>query len=218
MTAHGLRVVSSRNGRRHIHQIGIFDSIISSSSKLHAGRRLASRPVRHSLDWNHRGAPTWTQAAALLSLPLQPYGTAGRAKELAPCAMTPERVLPTGRHARIRTNSCTEAAKPKNSSGSSRGTERFFDGISKKHCIVTFHARAIPTSEVGDDETGSRSTCDYKRPGNTNRHCRPIGRPVQPPAKYANFSPNANATGSHFAGAKNHIRNINRRQNLFDIS
>lgn len=57
MTAHGPRVVSGCNSRLHVLQIGIFDSIISLSSKFHAGRRLASRPVRHALDWNHRGVP-----------------------------------------------------------------------------------------------------------------------------------------------------------------
>ncbi|MCA8063329.1 hypothetical protein LGM89_25820 [Burkholderia sp. AU31624] len=118
----------------------------------------------------------------------------------------------------IRTNRRAESAKPKNSSGSPRGTEGFFDGNSKKRCIVTCHTRAIPTSEVGEDETGPRSTRDNKRVGNADRRRRLIERPVQPLAKHANFSPSANATGTRFAGAKNHIRNINRRQNLFDIS
>ncbi|WP_143751011.1 hypothetical protein [Burkholderia sp. HI2714] len=127
-------------------------------------------------------------------------------------------VAPAAIEFAIRTNGWAESAMPTNSSGSPRGTERFFDGNSKKHCIVTFHTHAIPTSEVGDDETGPRSTRDNKRYGNTDRRGRLIERPVQPLAKHANFSPSANATGTRFAGAKNHIRNINRRQNLFDIS
>lgn len=57
MTAHGLHVFSGCNSRLHVRQIGVFDSIISSSSEFHAEGRLASRPVRHAIDWNHRGVP-----------------------------------------------------------------------------------------------------------------------------------------------------------------
>ena len=127
-------------------------------------------------------------------------------------------VAPTAIEFAIRTNRCAESAKLKNSSGSPRGTERFFNGNSKKHWVVTFHTHAIPTSEVGEDETGPRSTRDNKRYGNADRRRRLIERPVQPLEKHANFSPITNASGARFAGAKNHIRNINRRQNLFDIS
>ncbi|MDN7489003.1 hypothetical protein QZM35_14955 [Burkholderia sp. AU45274] len=63
-------------------------------------------------------------------------------------------VAPAAIEFAIRTNRCAESAKPKNSSGSPRGTERFFNGNSKKHWVVTFHTHAIPTSEVGEDETG----------------------------------------------------------------
>ncbi|WP_185736002.1 hypothetical protein [Burkholderia cepacia] len=63
----------------------------------------------------------------------------------------------------------------------------FPDGISEQPGIVTFSARAMPASKVGDDETGPRST-RYKRPsGRTGRHCRLLERPVQPLAKYANL-------------------------------
>ena len=89
-----------------------------------------------------------------------------------------------------------------NSSGSPRGTERFFNGNSKKHWVVTFHTHAIPTSEVGEDETGPRSTRDNKRYGNADRRRRLIERPVQPLEKHANFSPITNASGARFAGAK----------------
>lgn len=194
MTAHGLRVVSGCNSRRHVLQIGIFVSIISLSSKFHAGRRLASRPIRHSLDWSHRDVPP------------------GRSRCVAAV------VAPAAIEFAIRTNRRVESAKPKHSSGSPRGTERFFDGNSKKHWVVTFHTHAIPTSEVGEDETGPRSTHDNKRHGNADRRRRLVERPVQPPEKHANFSPITHATGTRFAGAKNHIRNINRHQNLFDIS
>ena len=63
----------------------------------------------------------------------------------------------------------------------------FPDGISEQPGVVTFSARAMPASKVGDDETGPRST-RYKRPsGRTGRHYRLLERPVQPLAKYANL-------------------------------
>ncbi|MCA8274865.1 hypothetical protein LGN17_20470 [Burkholderia sp. AU30280] len=87
----------------------------------------------------------------------------------------------------IRTSRFAKSTQPKNPSESPRETERFFDVVSKKHGIVTFHARAIPTSEIGDDEAGPRSTRATTRPGNTGRHGKPVARPVQPPAKYADL-------------------------------
>lgn len=146
----------------------------------------------HRLEPSRR--PAWTKTAALLPLSLQLLSNSA-----------------------IRTNRC-RIREAENSSGSPRGTERFFNGNSKKHWVVTFHTHAIPTSEVGEDETGPRSTRDNKRYGNADRRRRLIERPVQPLEKHANFSPITNASGARFAGAKNHIRNINRRQNLFDIS
>ena len=65
-------VVSGCSSRLHVRQIGIFDSIISLSSKFHAGRRLASRPVRIP-SIGTIAASRRTKAAALLPLSLNCY-------------------------------------------------------------------------------------------------------------------------------------------------
>ena len=138
--------------------------------------RISTCPAFHRLEPSRR--PAWTKAAALLPLSLNCY----RIRH------------PDEQMCRIR--------EAENSSGSPRGTERFFNGNSKKHWVVTFHTHAIPTSEVGEDETGPRSTRDNKRYGNADRRRRLIERPVQPLEKHANFSPITNASGARFAGAK----------------
>ncbi|MBN3747928.1 hypothetical protein G3N96_21220 [Burkholderia sp. Se-20373] len=152
--------------------------------------RISTCPAFHRLEPSRR--PAWTKAAALLLLSLEPCGTVD--------------------------GSCADSTKPKNSSGLARQAERFSDGISKKYSIVMDQAHALPASAVSDDETGPRSTRDDERPGHTRLDRKSIERPVSRWRRARTASPSNYAAKARFAGAKNHIRNINRRQNLFDIS
>ncbi|MBN3730977.1 hypothetical protein [Burkholderia sp. Tr-20390] len=58
-----------------------------------------------------------------------------------------------------------------------------------------------------------RTTRDDKRPGHTRLDRQSINRPVSRWRRARTVSPSDTAAGARFAGAKNHIRNINRRQN-----
>ncbi len=112
----------------------------------------------------------------------------------------------------VRTN-VPNPRSPKNSSGLPRPAKRSSDGMSKKDCVVTLNTRALPASECGGDETRTRTTCSPNRSGNNGRHCRLIERPIQPPATWANHFAEHRRSRVALCKCKNHIRNINRRQN-----
>ena len=178
MTAHGLHVVSGCSSRLHVRQIGIFDSIISLSSKFHAGRRLASRPVPHSIDWNHRGVPPGRK-------PLRCFR----------CRSNCYRIRhPDEQMCRIREAEKLERITTRN---------RTFLQWQFEEAL----GRHVPHSRHTHERGGRRRnratpTRDNKRYGNADRRRRLIERPVQPLEKHANFSPITNASGARFAGAK----------------
>lgn len=178
----------------------------------------------YTAPWIDR-VPNLLHAAQAPCLPVPAPLRRRSRKGTRPRVVTFECALPAGRLTRIhsnrpppavlviRANRCTQSAKPKNSSGSPRLAERSSDRMSKQYCVVTLNARALPASEGGDDEAGTHFTCSPNRSGYNGHHYRLIEHPVQPLVTWVNLSTEHQRSRVALCKCKNHIRNINRRQN-----